>query len=215
MGIVDELKQQALSAHAYLVRAPRATSTAELKTAIQGGELGTVVSADCFFREYEALSVDDARDIASFAYFKPVGERKFIVISAGSMTSGAQNALLKIVEEGNGSSVFFFILEQGVSVLPTLESRCVSIKERTEGGEGEAGKEFLAMSYKDRLALAEKFAKDHDRESARTLVRSLLALTDTKKFKAQALRDLLDANRFLELSGSSPKAVIGHLALVL
>ena len=213
MSILDELKKQGLSAHAYLVRAPR-TAFAELNAAIQGGELGSVETADCYSREYEALSVDDARDISTFAYYKPVGERKYIIVAAGSINTEAQNALLKIVEEGSGSSRFFFILEQGVSVLSTLESRCVTIKTQGEENGNKAAKEFLKMDYKERLALAEKFTKDHDREGARALVRSLLSVANSQKFKSETLRDLLQADQYLKLSGSSPKSVISHLALI-
>ena len=200
------------SAHAYLVRsddgAPRL-----IETLAERG-IQTLGNPDCYVREYGSLSVDDARDIASFAYFKPVGERKYIIISAKSVTPEAQNALLKIVEEGSGSSVFFFVLERGVPVLPTLESRCVTIR-TDEKQKTKEGEDFLTLSYKDRLALAEKFAKDHDRDSARSLVRSLLAVADARKLNAEQLRDLLDADRYLQLSGSSPKAIIGHLALTL
>lgn len=214
MGIIDELKKQGLSAHAYLVRAPR-TAFSELQSALYSGAFGAVEMADCYAREYEALSVDEAREIATFAYYKPVGERKYIVISAGSINTGAQNALLKIVEEGSGSSTFFFILEHGATVLPTLESRCVVVKSGGEGREHTEAEEFLKMDYQDRLKAAEKYTKDHDREGARQLVRSLLSVADSKKFEAPKLRDLLQADQYLKLSGSSPKSVISHLALIL
>lgn len=214
MGIIDQLKKQELSAHAYLVRAPLATFS-ELTSAIHAGELGAVETADCYTREYETLSVDDAREISAFAYYKPVGSKKYIVIGAGSINTEAQNALLKIVEEGSGASTFVFVLEQGVMVLPTLESRCVTIRVDGEENISKVGKDFLKMDYKERLAVAEKFTKDHDREGARALVRSLLSIADTQKFKPEVLRDLLSADQFLKLSGSSPKGVIGHLALIL
>lgn len=200
------------SAHAYLVRG--SGGVVQVNELLNAQDISTVGNPDCYTREFEAFSVDDARDIASFAYFKPVGDRKFIVVGARSMTVEAQNALLKIVEEGSGSSIFFFVLEPGVPVLPTLESRCVVVKEQGVKN-GEQGEEFLALSYKDRLALAEKFAKNHDRDGARSLVRSLLELSEKKKFSASVLRDLLDADRYLKLSGSSPKGVVGHLALVM
>lgn len=104
MDLIQQLGS--LSAHAYLVRAPRKEAVDALKGAIQQGTFGKVESADCFVREYETLTIDEVRDeITPFAYFKPVGERKFVVIGAGSILAPAQNALLKIVEEGSGKSV--------------------------------------------------------------------------------------------------------------
>lgn len=202
------------SAHAYLVRSGSDDALYRLIGILSERGVETKGNPDCYVREYESFSVDDARDVSNFAYFKPVGARKYIVLCTKSMTIEAQNALLKIVEEGSGRSVFFFVLPLGVPVLSTLESRCVSVKAKTENGK-EEGEDFLKKSYAKRLALAEKFAKDHDREGARELVRSLLILADTKKFDAKTLRDLLDADRSLQLSGSSPKSIIGHLALVL
>jgi hypothetical protein len=216
MDLIQQLGS--LSAHAYLVRGPREELTLRLIEVLEGQGVEARGNPDCMVRAYETLSIDDVRlEIAPFAHFKPIGDRKFFILSAESILAPAQNALLKIVEEGSGKSVFFFVLEQGVPLLPTLESRCVVIKEQGigNGGQGTVGNEFLKMNYADRLALAEKFAKDHDREGARSLVRSLLTLVDEKKVSAQVLRDLLDAHQFLALSGSSPKAIIGHLALVL
>lgn len=201
------------SAHAYLVRVGRQQIPQLVEMFTEKG-IQLQGNPDCLYREYEAMTVDDARDIATFAYYKPVGEKKYIVIAAGSINTEAQNALLKIVEEGSGNSTFFFVLEQGVTVLPTLESRCVVIKGNEET-ETEVADEFLKMNYADRLKVAEKFTKDHDREGARQLVRSLLSIADSQKFEASVLRDLLQADQYLKLSGSSPKSVISHLALVL
>jgi DNA polymerase III delta prime subunit len=155
------------------------------------------------------------RGITDFASFAPLGDRKYILMQVQSATAEAQTALLKSMEEGTGRSIFFFIIPAGTFVLPTLASRCVILKLTADSPQPTAGKEFLELSYKERLAMAEKFGKDHDREGARLLVRSLLSVADQKKFDAKKLRDLLDADRYLSSSGSSPKSVIGHLALVL
>lgn len=170
---------------------------------------------DALAQEFETFSIDDARALAAFASLKPLGERKILIVSAQTMTREAQNALLKIVEEGSGHSVFFFIIPTGVPVLPTLLSRCTAVRTLPDTRDTEHGEAFLRLGYAERIKAAEKFAKDHDREGARALVRSLLALADEKKFDAQKLRDVLEANQFLQLSGSSPKSIIGHLALVL
>lgn len=206
-----------LTAHAYL---------------IHGGDLGTVTdllkdegitvrgNPDCYAVSYESLGVDEVRAITDFASLAPLGPRKYIIIATKSATPEAQTALLKSVEEGTGRSVFFFAVPTGVFVLPTLVSRCVVLKLAPRSLHLEPALEFLALSYKDRLALAEKFGKEHDREGARALVRSLLALASEKKksdffFSKEKLGDLLDADRYLASTGSSSKGVIGHLALTL
>lgn len=200
---------------AYLIRGGAASREA-LIAALEERGVPMRGNSDTLVQEFETFSIDDARALTAFASFKPLGERKIILISAQAMTREAQNALLKVVEEGVGHSIFFFILEAGVPVLPTLLSRCVVLKEDTADAKREMlGATFLALSYKERVARAEKFGKDSDREGARALMRSLLAQREEKKFSKKVLRDLLDADHYLQLSGSSPKGVIGHLALVL
>jgi len=217
MGIIGYLRNTKQLAHAYLIRTENDTFLENLKAYVEGSVLKEKGSPDLFIAEYESLGVDEARALTNYASLKPVsGAHKYMIIRASRMTSEAQSALLKVIEEGVGHSVFFFIVKPGVSVLPTLLSRFVGLKDDAAGASAmELGREFLSLSYKDRLARAEKFGKDSDREGARELVRSLLALAGKQAFEKGKLRDLLEADRFLQLSGSSPKGVIGHLALAL
>jgi hypothetical protein len=203
-----------LDSHAYLVRGGGLKTVIDLLkkegVTVQG-------NPDCYAVSYESLGVDEVRAITNYASLAPLGARKYIIIAVKSATPEAQTALLKVVEEGTGRSVFFFIVEPGAFVLPTLASRCVVLKVEAGKHEGQRAEEFLKLSYKDRLAVAEKFGKDHDREGARSLVRSLLEKVGRSDLRtdARTLRDLLDADRYLSSSGSSPKSVIGHLALTL
>ncbi|MFQ5540881.1 MAG: hypothetical protein ACE5F4_01400 [Candidatus Paceibacteria bacterium] len=212
MDVVEQLEKTKKCAHTHLLRTDRADTARRLRDML----LKEASTADIYITSCGALGVDDARAITDFASLKPVGNRKYVIVEAGSMTPQAQNALLKAVEEGVGHSTFFFIVRPGVPVLPTLVSRCTVLKEREQRMESrEQGEVFLKMPYAERLKAAEKLAKDSDREGARELVRALLALAASKKFDAAKLRDLLDADQYLALSGSSPKSIIGHLALVL
>lgn len=203
-------------AHAYLVWDPDLEAARHLEEYLDEHGLAKRGSADVLQSSYDSLGIDEARSLMQFASLKPLGARKYLIITASQITTEAQSALLKSVEEGVGKSVFFFIVRPGVAVLDTLQSRCVVIKTSEDNEQaGDLGKEFLMLDYKERLARAEKFGKDSDREGARALVRSLLVLSTEKKFEKEKLRDLLEANQYLQLSGSSPKGVIGHLALVL
>lgn len=203
------------STHAYLIRGgvgvtEHVLSLLEKKGVIVKG------NPDCLMQTFEVFSVDDARALASFAALKPIGKFKYLLVQAQSMTSEAQSALLKVVEEGSGHSMFFFVIPTGVPVLSTLLSRCVVVRDgHADAGEQSLGEKFLSLSYKERLLRAETFGKDSDREGARLLVRSLLRIASSKTFDTKKLRDLLEADQYLQLSGSSPKGVIGHLALVL
>lgn len=199
---------------AYIIRGGgQACSTLEESFEKKG--IKTKGNPDFYIKQTDTLSVDDARDISQFAALSPVGEKKYICIVANSMTGEAQNALLKVVEEAVGKSAFFFVIPSGTPVLGTLLSRCIEIKDSGVEGDTKEGEQFLKMDYKERLNLAEGFQKNHDRDGARSLVRSLLYVAQKKKFSKEVLGDLLQADEYLKLSGSSPKGVIGHLALVL
>lgn len=215
MDPIEYLKTVTPLAHAYIVRGDVPTLFPLLKKVVSeraGGE----VSPDLWSRSFEILTVDDARSVASFAYLRPINGTKYIVLACKSLTDEAQHALLKVVEEGVGHSTFILLVPQGAYVLPTLLSRCVTIKETAGGAEHtDDAKAFLSLSYADRLAQVEALAKDHDREGARTLVRGLLELAKQNKYEKEILRDLLEADQYLSGSGSSIKSVVGHLALTL
>ena len=104
-------------AHAYLIYGG-GTTFARIKTFAQE-KAGGAESSDALCFSYDAFGVDEARELSLFASLKPLGDRKCIVISFKASTTEAQNALLKVVEEGVGHSVFFFVccLEQPFHIL--------------------------------------------------------------------------------------------------
>lgn len=216
MDEFEQIQQAKQLAPAYIIFGPIEQSFLEIKNSIQT-RTGSMAHPDVQCAMYDTFGVDEARAAASFSFFKPLGDTKYIAIACHAMTAEAQHALLKLVEEGKGSSVFFFMLPYGAHVLPTLVSRSTVLRVpgNTEVSGSDDALAFLRMNYQERLHVVEKIAKEQDREAARGLVRALLALSKEKPYTPQLLRDLLEADRFLQLSGSSPKSVLGHLALVL
>ncbi len=72
------------------------------------------------------ISVGQAREARSDAYIRPnEGARKVYVFhNAHNMTTAAQNALLKLLEEGPAYAAFLLLAENPGSVLTTIRSRC-------------------------------------------------------------------------------------------
>lgn len=72
------------------------------------------------------ISVGQAREARSDAYIRPnEGARKVYVFhNAQDMTAAAQNALLKLLEEGPAYAAFLLLAENPGSVLTTIRSRC-------------------------------------------------------------------------------------------
>lgn len=216
MDILEHIHHTDTGAHAYLLRASvDDTHERLLQKVIEKNNL-TRSNPDLYVLHADLVAVDDARRVQQFAAFKPVGTYKYVIISAKQINTQAQHALLKVVEEGVGNSIFYLLVEPGSYVLDTLSSRCVTLSEGKENNSVyEEARTFLDMNYKDRLQRAENFSKNQDREGARALVRELLHIAHSENYSKETLRDLLDADRYLQLSGSSPKGVIGHLALIL
>lgn len=184
---------------------------------------GVKVSGNPDVYEYSAseFSVDDARAVSSFASLKPYGDSKYFVVTLSRATPEAQNALLKVVEEAPGNSIFFFIAESAGHVLPTIRSRCIQIagvEENSKEGMEDAFR-FLKDSYESRLSTVEKMtgyiSKTQDRAPARAFVRSLLKSAKEKKLPAPYVRDILDSERYMRMQGSSAKALLSHLAVSL
>lgn len=76
--------------------------------------------------EDKPITVDQVRALRSDAYVRPnEGQRKVYVLEgADRMNSAAQNAMLKLLEEGPDYAAFLLLAENGGGVLQTVRSRC-------------------------------------------------------------------------------------------
>ncbi len=73
-----------------------------------------------------SVKIDQIRDLRKQIALKPFSGSRHIVIihQADRMTTEAQNALLKSLEEPEGGTVFFLVTEQQGTMLQTIVSRC-------------------------------------------------------------------------------------------
>ena len=72
------------------------------------------------------IAVDQVRSLRSDAYVRPnEGQRKVYVLEgADQMNASAQNAMLKLLEEGPGYAAFLLLAENSSGLLQTVRSRC-------------------------------------------------------------------------------------------
>jgi hypothetical protein len=206
---------------AYLVVGSVAPTRNAVVAVLEARGVKVVANPDVYEFSGSEFNVDDARAVSSFASLKPYGDAKYFLLAMNRATAEAQNALLKVIEEAPGSSIFFFIVESAGHLLPTIRSRCIQVLgERVESEENaEEAQKFLRDSFESRLSAVEKMtsyiSKTQDRAPSRTFVRLLLKSAKDKKYPAPNLRDILDADRFMRMQGSSAKAVLSHLAVSL
>lgn len=222
---VSELAHVKELHHAYLVVGNAGKGASEVLSMLETRGIKTSGNADVLTLSFTELSVDNAREISSYASLKSLGESKYLIVTFSRAGNEAQNALLKVVEEAPGHSIFFFSVDAIGHVLPTLQSRAVAVSvsdqhllSDNEDVKKEA-REFLASTFEERLKLVDKTAlyvtKTQDRAPVRALVKELLEQVHEKGASPQVLRDLLDAQGYIRQQGGSVKAVLGHLAVTL
>ncbi|MDO8518429.1 MAG: hypothetical protein Q7S26_04030 [bacterium] len=191
-------------------------------------------------REFERFGVDDARELRSLASLKHDRGSLFL-IGAASITSEAQQALLKLFEEPQEGTVFVLLVPHG-ALLPTLRSRMLEYPKKLATAESfspAAGRrvdaseklsavavEFLAWPYKQRSDWITLFLKDEERirERVRDFVNGLEVelyrrLNLPGRFNLREIREgLQDIGHFRQYLGDrspSLKMILEHFAATL
>lgn len=110
------------------------------------------VSAVTGPEEGKPITVDQVRALRADAYIRPnEGERKvYLLEGADRMNASAQNAMLKLLEDGPAYAVFFLLAENGSALLPTVRSRCETL-ELAPVSPAQA-EEWLAKAFPGRTA---------------------------------------------------------------
>ncbi len=77
----------------------------------------------------EEIHIADIRELKNFIHLTPFGRYKIVIINnAHNLGRDASNALLKILEEPPGKSIFFLISHLPKLLLATITSRCQQIR---------------------------------------------------------------------------------------
>ena len=132
------------------------------------------------------ITVDQARSLRSDAYIRPnEGKRKvYLIDPADSMNQAAQNALLKVLEEGPLYAAFLLLAGEPGCLLDTVRSRCETLALQLE--EEEPDPELLAKAEKltevllsgDELTVAETLAGLEQEKMKSNQLAQLLAMVE-------------------------------------
>lgn len=122
----------------------------------------------------QSIGIDDIKQIQKKIFFKAIkSTQKAVVIEdAQLLTTEAQNALLKVLEEPPAHTLIFLSSETRETVIATIQSRCqiISLEEETKELTEKEKTDLLVfletvetMPIGDKLKKAEALAKDKDR----------------------------------------------------
>jgi DNA polymerase III delta prime subunit len=188
---------------------------------------------DCFQNEYsyifqqyyETFKIDDVRAIRSLQGEKTEQGSVFI-IGFNKITTEAENALLKALEEPASNTFFILVFPFAKNLLPTLRSRlmihAVEHSEPRENSSNPFGtfESFLGLSLKDRFDQIKEISKSKELEITKSHVIELLNQAEHyfavsgQKSKKQ-IREILFLKKSISTSASaSPKMILDHLAMI-
>jgi DNA polymerase III delta prime subunit len=133
-----------------------------------------------FIESEKAVGIAQVRDFQKRIFLKPFkSKQKAVILSTqNTITTEAQNALLKVLEEPPDNTILLLICESSEDFLPTIISRCKIItldKEPSEINLKEYGEILLSLKDKgvgDRLKLAQDNSKD--KETALRFIEGLI-----------------------------------------
>ena len=165
------------------------------------------------------FAIADVRALIATAHRRPAGvaQEQLLLVATEFITEEAQQALLKIIEEPPVSTRFVFIIPEGYSFLPTLESRFERQPSFTETTPSETFSDFIKAEYSERLSRIEESTKKKDQVWQADIKRGLMEYlkTASQTLSALQLKELEYVLRLLLTRGASNKFLLEHLALTL
>jgi hypothetical protein len=172
-------------------------------------------------QKYERFGIDEARGLIGLASLKNYKESVFLIV-ATSVTTEAQQALLKLFEEPQPGTTFVLVVPPGI-LLPTLRSRMQPYpgeKYQVASNKYQTSIKFLKSKQKERSGQIAELLKDEDdtKERVRGFVDGLeVELHKKLKDKAarEGLADLALVRDYLRDRSPSLKMLLEHLALSL
>ena len=152
-----------LSHHAYLVIGDSKTVQQQVLTELSKQNFEISNNPDLVIKTFDKLLIDDVRELNRQQSLSAVGiSKKVFIIIANTIPVIAQNAMLKMLEEPNPSSVFILILPSDIFLLPTLLSRLMRLEGSIIQGISDfATEDFLSATLPKRFKMIDQFLAQH------------------------------------------------------
>lgn len=150
------------------------------KSLLENGEIAPGSMLEFLPEENKAVSVDLVRQLIRESQYKARSSKRVLILrQADSASIVAQNALLKVLEEPPANTLIILTVRRSSSLLPTIQSRCIQIRNTKyacpEQRLGEIlntnAPYLLPKTYSEAVELSEKYK---DRSEALELVQNLI-----------------------------------------
>lgn len=210
-----------LDGHAYLIAGGTEKRDSLLKFLKECG-IEVEGNPDVYIREYLSFKIDDARELRERAMARAVlGARRVFIVTTPAMTTDAQNALLKVLEEPYGDALFFFLVPSPSTLLATFRSRAQTLEldplndvlPRTEAAR------FLQSTLERRIDMLKPLYQRNDGEERdiRGAILLLSALERELRGKSEAgegIRAIYRARKYVTDKGALLKPLLEQVALL-
>ncbi len=219
--------------HAYILLGQRDVVVPKIFTLLERLNLPTKGNQNFSHQEFDSFTIEDGRNLKmSQSIRASAGDKKIFIYSISAFTHDAPHSLLKVLEEPTEGTHFFFVLENEHSLLPTLASRALILKD-TESTDNKQfkklAKEFYGATPKERLDSVSKFIEENEDEDNKFILRSQthVFLNELERFistqynkqdnknSSHHLEEIFKARLYLSQSGSSVKMILEHLSLLI
>lgn len=172
--------------------------------------------------EGKSIGIEDIRNLQKNILLKPVeGTTKAIIIDkAETLTTEAQNALLKVLEEPPRHTKIFLLVSKIDALLETICSRCfvITIKETSVHKQTDITvQDVIDADLGEKLYYAQTYGG-----SKEEAIRFLEALTEsikksvidsTPRYYEKTLEKIVQTHKTISLSNIAPRFALEHLLL--
>ena len=157
-------------------------------------------------REGRPITVDQIRTLRSDAYIRPnEGERKvYLLEGADQMNPSAQNAMLKLLEEGPPYAAFLLLADNPGGLLQTVRSRCEEISLRSSSQRPDREPDGRVQQLADAL----------ERKSEEALFQASMELDRGKKEELIPLLEELEEELGKRLARNPSRRLVRAVELV-
>lgn len=210
--------------HAYFIEGDKVAIVRDIDTFLTDS-FGIVRQGhpDVHYAAYEAFGIDEGRLLQEMQGVRPfMGDKKIFIITLNSITSEAQNSLLKVFEEPTPGAHFFVVSSSARILLPTLRSRMVVVthSSKDERSHGVDAKKFISSSIKDRLEYVADIIESKDKSAAEEFLQSVVlelskkGLSKVTHQKTQSVKEILTLITYLKDRAPSLKLILERVALL-